>query len=268
VATRERVDKGSIQDDLNQSQGADFDSMTGTTDMALHDAEPAKPAQGVVYHADADFDDGDTALPRLRLAQGLTAEVQSGEAKPGQWVLSGYDAENEVVIIPLMRAKYRNRRDRDNNILCSSPDAVTGYGNPGGNCETCPNANWKQGNAPAAERAPDCDLVMGYGAWSVTHEQLIAVNFQKTGIQTAQLVNTILKSKGMGNVAIKLSAEGKQNGNRIYHKPRAIIAKGVSQEDFDMAKEMAGMAKSRAEAGDLIDSGDVIDAQPVSATSA
>lgn len=255
MATRERVEKGSVQAEID---GLDFDSMTGANALATQDDVPAGPT-GVTYRTDTDFEAGDTALPRLRLAQGLTAEVQSGEAKPGQWVLSGFDAENEVVIIPLMRSKHRNLRDQDNNILCSSPDGNRGYGTPGGACAVCPMAQWKNGATPQ-ERVPDCDLVYGFGAWSVTHQSLVSLDMQRTAIPVAQLINTILKSKGMGNVGIVLTAEGVQKGNRIFHKPKARVAKGIEAEDFDMAKEMAGVAR---QAPADVDPDDLIDAEAV-----
>jgi hypothetical protein len=211
--------------------------------VPVDETAPAGP-RGIAYRTDTDFEPGDTALPRLRLAQGLTAEVQSAEAKPGQWVLSGFDAESEVVIIPLMRATHRARRDENNNILCSSPDAIQGYGDPGIKCAGCVHANWKEGATPR-DRAPDCDLAYGFGAWSVTHESLVAVDFAKTGVPTGQLINTIIKSRGLGNVAIRLASDGKQGPRGIYYKPKATMAKGVSESDFEIAKEMAGIAQER-----------------------
>jgi hypothetical protein len=257
-----RTDKyADLKDETN---GVDFDNMVvGPSALVPADEAPPTAGRGVVYRTDTDFDQGETALPRLRLAQGLTAEVNAGEAKPGQWVLSGFDAESEVIIIPLMRSTHRTMRDGDNNILCSSPDAVQGYGNPGILCATCPHANWKNGDTPR-DRAPDCDLAYGFGAWSVTHESLVSVDFAKTAVPTAQLINTILKSRGMGKVAIELSSGGTQGPRGTYYKPKAKLAKGVTPEDFETAGLMAGVAQERVVESD---DGVVIDAEakPVTA---
>ena len=74
----------------------------------------------------------------LRQSQGTTQEVQNGVARPGEWILSGFEGTDSPVIVPLMFARARELRAnnlplndpryvQDNTvILCQSTDGRVG----------------------------------------------------------------------------------------------------------------------------------------------
>jgi len=93
------------------------------------------------------IDTSDVFIPKLRLAQALTAEVTNGAAKSGQWVVSGEDPMVKPVIVPLLMNRRRELRDPDENrqVMCRSFDSLKGVGDPGGDCASCPMAKWTEG---------------------------------------------------------------------------------------------------------------------------
>lgn len=190
---------------------------------------------GRSYATAADFSSDEVAVPRLRLAQGLTQEVQNQMAHPGQWVLTGYDAEDEVRIAPVMFSRARALRDKELNVLCSSKDAKTGTGDPGGSCESCPMAKWTEAvstgkNQPPKNDPPRCDLIYSYLCWSFTHETLIAVEFKKTSINVGKTLNTLIATKGLGNFAVRLSSSRQQNSRGSFFVAQ-VVNSPMTDED-------------------------------------
>jgi len=133
--------------------------------------EPGKPAErevkpltepgGFVPGTEEESPD-DVAMPRLRLLQSTSTEVQEGDSKPGaiKHSLSGEEFE-KIEIIPLFLRKSRIHFDPDNikgAPICFAPDAKQ---NRAGNfCLTaCAHDDahlWKD-NEP-----PKCDLVKSF----------------------------------------------------------------------------------------------------------
>ena len=105
---------------------------------------PAPSNPLAAYDTAPDFENDDILIPRLRLAQSLTREVVDNEAAPGQWLVPGWEAVDTVTLVPLAFGRLRELRDGD-DILCESRDAITGHGEPGGNCRTCSLARWQRG---------------------------------------------------------------------------------------------------------------------------
>jgi hypothetical protein len=95
----------------------------------------SSPSSGMTAYSNTPvIDTSDVFIPRLRLAQALTAEVTNGTAKAGQWVISGEDPMAKPVIVPLLMNRRRELRDPDESrqVMCRSFDSVKGVGNPGG----------------------------------------------------------------------------------------------------------------------------------------
>ena len=121
-----------------------FDSITGAeTPIPVEEVDDDNlqgDNKALAIYREEEFSAVDLLLPRIRLAQGLTPEVQDGTAKPGQILLTGYDPVEEVVFIPMGMRRRRVLRDEDERtaILCSSDDGKNGQGVPGGACQLCP----------------------------------------------------------------------------------------------------------------------------------
>lgn len=179
------------------------------------------------YSETPEFSREDIQLPRLRLAQGLTKEVQEGTARPGQFVLLGYEPESEVILVPLLYGKAREYR-QDGELLCSSPDAkvgrpVAGSGVAGGSCLSCPLAEWQPRPDGKGNFKP-CGQVFSYVCFSLTHDSPIVLEFRRTAERTAKTLNTIIQAKGLGHFAIKLTAKAETWGKGSGFTPSVELA--------------------------------------------
>ncbi len=88
----------------------------------------------------------DVRLPQLRLVQATTQDIEAPAGKV--FDTFGSTAHDEVSIVPVSMFKtraYFGSGTIGDPPVCTSPDAVTGYGTPGGDCTRCPHADWQQG---------------------------------------------------------------------------------------------------------------------------
>lgn len=192
---------------------------------------------GRQYTDKPEFGGDEVAMPRLRLAQGTTPEVQAGEAKPGQWVLGGHEPFDTVTFIPTMFARARELRDPKDNkqILCASADFKVGHGNPGGVCFSCPMNQWGPPSVPGGKGTPPaCARVYSYVGWSIEHQQLVAVEFKKTGMQAAKFINSLIQAKGLSTFAIELAHTSSTGQRGIFHVPSANLA-AADEDEFAKA---------------------------------
>ena len=212
-------------------QKVDFDAATTqagpidpeAAEAALKEAGMYEPEETSVYGAMSlysavpDLDSSDIVWPRLRLAQGLSPEVQQGIAKPGQWVLVGQEPADQLTIVPMMFAKRRELVDKDFNKLCTSRDSRTGVGDPGGDCSRCIMAQF---TGPKAQRVPpQCSLVYTYLVYIVEYGTVAQMDLKKTSSPVGKLLNTIIMQKGMGNFAIVLGQKSQQSRYGTFNVP-------------------------------------------------
>lgn len=191
------------------------------------------------YSAQPDFKAKDLMIPKLRLAQGQTPEVLAREAQPGQWVLFGNEASDEVEVVFLAAGFARELRLRqqgspdDRKILCRSADGEVGVGEPGGYCERCPLSMWT--DRPGQKgKPPECSEIYTYQVYVLTHNALAILEFQRTGTDSAKLINTMMKVRGMQGFKVKLGSERRQNGNQIFFAPK-ITPRPITEEEAAIA---------------------------------
>ena len=171
------------------------------------------------YTTEPEFEQGDAYVPRLRLAQGLTSEVQDGLAKPGEWLLIGHEPVGEMVIVPVAFATKRELRDDESrDILCFSQDGKIGQGNPGGVCAECPLSQWQKG-PDGSNIPPACDRYFSYIVFSATHNAMCILELRKSAIKPGRVLNTMVKNAGLGNFAVKLGSKKKQGPQGTYALP-------------------------------------------------
>lgn len=218
--------------DALTSASTGFDAIVhvpaGTSiDEALAAAEEAPVRAATSWTDTPEFDADEVGFPRLRLGQGLTAEVAEGHAKMGQWLLSGYDVLDEVTVVPVMfsrdRAKRQDPAKRDSDIVCTSPDGKVGYGDPGGDCKTCPFSKWMTDPKTGRRTPPACQLSYHYAVWVVEHEALAEVVFTRTSEQYAHLINNLTTRFGLGKFALRLTSTVKIGPNRRWAEPQVKL---------------------------------------------
>lgn len=187
-------------------------------------AKAGQPTGLDLYRQQAEISSEDVYIPNLRLAQGLTPEVQSGDARPGQWLITGFEPQPEVVVVPVAFFKRRELRDTDTREgLCYSADSITGFGTPGGECAVCPMNEWT--GEDGARKPPACNFSYEYIVYSDTHQCMALLKFQKTAIKTGKVLNTAVAQSGLGNIAVRLKADAKQGPRGAFFSPSVVPVK-------------------------------------------
>ena len=180
-----------------------------------------------LYTSEADFDQEDVFLNRLRLAQGLTKEVQDGTARPGQFLVTGFAAQETVTLVPLGFAKMREHRDPDDGreMLCFSKDSLIGTGDPGGTCASCPLNEWTPNpDKPGKNKPPICKFSYGYLFYSQEHDAVVAYRFKGRALTAAKGLNTIVNHHGFRKVVVSMASEQQTNpGGNSYFVPNITV---------------------------------------------
>jgi len=199
-----------------------FDSMIeAPADSARVNGEQKSSALAT-YSQQPGFTSDDVFIPRLRLAQGLTAEVQDGTARPGQWLVTGFPPEEEVLLVPLGFARQRELRDKDTReMLCFSLGGEEGTGEPGGVCAGCIANKWTEEGDK--RRPPTCSFSYNYIVYSEQHETLVKLTFQRMALNAGKMLNTIVAHQGIGNVVVKLSQDQRKGPKGTYYVPRVAV---------------------------------------------
>jgi hypothetical protein len=223
-------------DDMIEAGAPEGMDDTPATNEAAVTAETALS----VYSDQPLFDRNEIVLPRLRLAQGLTAEVQDGSAHPGEWLLTGNDPLTAVTFIPLRMTRRRELRgtgDERNTVYCSSLDGVTGQGDPGGSCRECPMADWSEvvEKGKKKRQPPLCTFIYSYLGYSLDHGQIVILEMSRTGLRPAKLLNTIIMQRGLGKFAISLTSNITKDGAKTYAVPIIKVTQ-VEADKFVEAK--------------------------------
>lgn len=205
--TKRANKKADTFDDMVEGNGAEDDRSNAES-----------PGSALEVYSDAPlFDTDDILIPRLRLAQGLTAEVLEGTAKAGQWIISGYEAVDEVLVVPLLFGRMQELRDQDTReMLCFSRDAKIGTGSPGGACVGCPFNEWTGGKN---RRPPECSFMYAYIVFSWTHDVLASIAFQRTQIPSGKMLNTIVQRTGLSKGVVKLAATQREGKRGVFFVP-------------------------------------------------
>jgi hypothetical protein len=198
-----------------------------------------------VYQANKTFDASETMTPRLVLAQGLSPEVQAGDAKPGDFLLMGNEPVKEVVLVLAGHTKQRRYVPQgQQKAQCYSPDGVQGIGVPGIACAECPLSQWtdtgrKDASGKTINQRPACDEIDSFVAFSVTHGMPVVWPLKGTAAKAARFVKTLSNGLGMGNFAIKVTSEGRSNNGRAWHEPVIKIEAGVSKDEANVYRDIA-----------------------------
>lgn len=203
---------------------ADFDDAVedgGGKGLAVVDQDETQAiATQRKYSSNLDFTRDDIQMPKLRLGQGMSQEVADGDAKMGQWLVTGFEPEDKVIIVPMVYCRGRVLNE-DDQVICSSNDGINGEGeygpgskgNKSGQCARCPKSQWVNAKKGGKNQPPACTFYYSYGIWSETHQQMMTMDLKKTAINAARGLNTLVQQNGWGKFAVELTSilqKGKQ----------------------------------------------------------
>lgn len=217
-----------------ENEQLSFDGMLGeeeekTSLVPVEDEEDALVPVSA-YSARPEFDPDDITPPMLRLMQGLSPEVQEGDAKPGQWVLTGFEPKDSIIAVPIAYAKRREYRDPDTDtISCRSFDGETGEGDPGGICADCPMNKWT--GEGKKRQGPKCVFMYSYMMYAHDFDAGCILNFKRTGLAAGKSLNSLVSRRGFGDVVVKITSKLQTGGKGSYYIPQLAPISGEIAEE-------------------------------------
>jgi len=227
------------------TQPSVFDDMVGgeipadvDTTAISTEFETAGPLE--IYTNQPDFHPEDITPPVIKLLQALSPDVIEGSGRAGQWVLSGFDPQPVMNVVPISFARRREYREEDSPVIsCISYDGENGEGDPGGVCADCPMNKWT--GEGKSRHGPLCMFMYSYMVYVKEYDTVAVINFKKTGLSVGRALNSIVARSGMGNVAVVMSAKLQQGGKGSYYVPVVQpIPASAAMEVLQSAKAFLG----------------------------
>lgn len=220
-----------------------FEGMIEGTDaeQALEPMDGESSAPLSVYSEKPVFNPEDITPPILKLMQALSPDVVEGSAKSGQWVLTGFDPQESVTIVPISFARRREyRADNEPIVACASFDGETGEGTPGGICADCPMNKWT--GEGKTRKGPACVFMYSYMVYVAEFDSIALINFKRTGLGVGRALNSIVSRSAMGQLAVRLQSKLQTGGRGSYYIPQILPLKPeAAVAPIDAAKKMLGM---------------------------
>jgi hypothetical protein len=208
------------------------------TGMTLPEGMSAEQAELIRAKAMQNVGSEGLIVPRMKLLQAISKEVQDEIAPIGHWLnsVSLEDYGTELYVTPLVPVHMRMRLEVGSGLKCRAvedkPNPMQGVGDPGILCAKCEYAKWGDDNTP-----PDCNESYQYFVLLVDEEgellepMPVAVSFMSTSFKEAKKWNTLMTMTAKGvmpwNLVFKISVEKMQSKKGTYSSPRISMVKGV-----------------------------------------
>ncbi len=151
----------------------------------------------------------DRIIPRLKIMQPLSPEVDEGIAKPGEFVnsIAKKSYGKTLTLTPIIWWKtrvYWQKREEGGEILCQAKDALNGSAY--GLCADCEYSKWHD------KEAPQCTAILNI-LGLVNNAELVATSFMKTSYGTGKQLINLFTYKGVDifNFQYEISAVQEQN---------------------------------------------------------
>ena len=221
-----------------------FENAVEGNDKGLANVEPelSELAPTAAFSSNAAFDSGDLVYPRVRLAQSLTLEVQEEQAKAGQFVMTGFEAQDQLTIVPGLFARRRMYMPEGmQDVACRSADGITGVGTPGGLCDACPLNQWTGSVEQNNRKGPACTFMYSYIVFVVEWEAAGILDFRKTSLNAGKTVNTLAMHKGLGNFAFTLKSIAQMNPQKQRFYTMSVVPAKVDADILSTARQFMGI---------------------------
>lgn len=212
---------------------------------------------------------GKTGPDRFDLEQ---IKVPSGQG-PAMWAVPTLEGEDEaaktidgvIILTQDIRVFYRQSFDAGGGGTppdCSSTDGVTGQGEPGGDCATCPFAQWGSAEPKAngeARKGQACQAKRLL--WMVRADQMIpsVVVVPATSLKIIRKYQLGLAGRGMRTwqVATSLALEKAQSGDGIaYYRIQPRMLGKLGDDELARIRPLVEMASPVVDITDVSDGPD------------
>lgn len=202
--------------------------------------------QGGEGRGKENVDKSDLILPRLKLLQPLSPEVQDEEKKGVQGhminTLTRQDYGSSIIFTPIVHFKsrilWRGRDDEaSDRILCSAADGL--HPTTEEYAKLCTQCKEQQWNNDEVDKAPRCTIFYNFVVIIDGEITPIALSMEKTKIKTAKKLLSLITHTGnldMFAKKYKIGITKEQNKKGIWYNYDITPVGFVSAEEFKVAE--------------------------------
>lgn len=207
------------------------------------------PKDGVGVRGRENVEKSDLVLPRLKLLQPLSPEVQDEEkdVEAGHLynTLTQQDFGSSIVFIPIVHFKSRIYwRDRDDDsgerIICSAPDGLHPISSEFSDlCINCKNQKWNNNAKDPKDKAPKCTMFYNFAILIEGEMTPIALSMERTKIKVAKKLLSLITCTGkldMFAKKYKLGVTKEKNKKGIWYNYDITPIGFVTAKEFKVAE--------------------------------
>lgn len=204
-------------------------------------------------------------LPRLGLCQSMTPQRKRSDPKFIEGLTEG-DYFNtitqavygpKVFVIPLFFFRSRilfNPMEEGGGLRCQAFDARVGVGDPGGDCDRCPLAQFQKDAKPACSLFYNyVSLVLDDPARTPAVADMAVVSFKSTGLKVSRQWNSLMRLRGTDAFAgvYELSSASMRNDVGEWHQTVIKNAGWATETQYKIGLSLYHLAKEMQTAGRL-----------------
>ena len=170
-------------------------------------------------------------LPRLRLLQGSRQDWWPADGNPGDWCVGSFLLYPPILMVPLGHGMERKlfSATMGEQPLCSSHDTITGVGDPGGDCKTCPKAKRNEGAAGSKERAA-CTFSLLFPVWLCGAAMPAEFATQRTSLQAGFTIrDAAWQHQGWGKFHVEVGSGQMDTAFGKVFVPTITVKAGVPE---------------------------------------
>jgi hypothetical protein len=184
-------------------------------EMALLENNEVALAPTTGYLQQPDFGSDDVFLSRLKLGQAGTNEVGAGDAKAGEWIVTGYPGMPTVTVVPLT-AERRFRR----LALVGNQKPVACYNHVEDVDVDCPNCRWKWEKSlerSNGEFEAELSTVYTYTVYVEAIGAPAILELASTSVPAAKVLNSEIMARQLGNTMVILGSKRVEGSKGNYY---------------------------------------------------
>jgi len=214
------------------------------------------------------IDDEMIIVPRVKLIQPLSVEVDEYKIEPGSLVNSLTKEllakpEGQFLIVPLMVARSRilfRPLDEGGGLQCRSADGIYGVGDPGGTCvddngqPNCPYALWETDKKTGKNKPPKCTEYLNVVVMPLTdkrelipgNEMPLVLSFGKTSMQAGKMLISLIRMRKISpwHYCYSIKSKFTKKDNYKYYVLQTSPAERAPSKLIDYMEEFYHMMKS------------------------
>ena len=199
----------------------------------------------------------DIIMPRVKLMQALSPEVEKGVAQVGTLInsLTGECFGSSCVFIPIKHAKSRihwKSKDEGGGIICAAMDAKTPSNSDiAQNCINCKLKDWDNGAKVKKDKAPKCTLYYNFIVVLEGVADPIMLSMEKTKVPTARRLISLSTIKHNGKdldmfaKKYKLSIKKDYKESNMYYNYEVDPVGFVTEAEFRNAEAIYNQFKDK-----------------------